>query len=144
MDKRIIPPAHRYYGLRQWTRHSLVLVIAGFVYIGIGVAYSVQKTFGETVSAVQLATEFLPFQFWGILWGIVGVLAIISSRWPPVSRSWGYMALTAMASGWAALYVVGVVVNGAPVYQLNGALAWGLLAFLWWVISGLVAPEEVE
>jgi hypothetical protein len=114
------------------------------VYIGLGVSYVFADADLNQQSAVYLATRWLPFSYWGALWIAVGLMAIVSARWPPVSKTWGYSAMTGLASAWAGLYLVGICFLNAPLYQISGTLAWGLLAFMWWVISGLVAPDDPE
>lgn len=132
-----------YLGVRPWTRHSLVLLVAGLAYIGIGFSYVYANETNDTnMTAIRLAMKWMPLDYWGAVWIVVGALAIISARWPPISKTWGYSAMTGMSAAWAAMYVIGVVVLGGPLYQINGVFVWGTLAFMWWAISGLIAPEE--
>jgi hypothetical protein len=127
--------------LRDWKRHSLVLAVAGTVYICTGVTYMTTEPTNSRLSALRVAIDWMPLSAWGIVFMLVGALAILSSRWPPASETWGYTALTSLSIGWAGFYLCAIPL-GAPAGQnFTGALAWGLLGFLWWAISGLVNPD---
>lgn len=143
--KRLITAAlhHRDYewGLRPWRRHSLVVLVAGCVYIAVGVTYATTSPVESRESALSVALALAPLPVWGVVWIVVGLLALISSRWPPASETWGYSALSGLAAGWAACYALGVLM-GAPQQSASGALVWGLVAFLWWAIAGLLSPED--
>lgn len=134
----------RFIGVRPWTRHSLVLLIAGLVYMVIGWVYVNTPVGGPTWEALIAAREWFSLDQWAFLWIIVGVLAVISSRWPPVAEKWGYMALTSLAAGWGAFYVLGVIFGPNTVGSAAVGLVWWLIAFMWWAISGLISPERIE
>ena len=85
----------------------------------------------------------MTYELWGFVFMTVGVLAIISSRWPPVSETWGYQALTGLSAGWAAFYLMGVLFHDSSPSNLSGFLSWGLIGFLWWAVSGLVNPKSL-
>ncbi|MBA2952103.1 hypothetical protein GON03_18990 [Nocardioides sp. MAH-18] len=125
--------------LRPWQRHSLVLAVAGAVYVCIGLSYIFSEATPSREASLQLAISWMPLPAWGGVWILVGLLAILSSRWPPASETWGYTTMTGLSAGWAAFYAVGIIM-GAPHQGISGVLAWGLVAFLWWAISGLVNP----
>lgn len=124
--------------LRAWQRHSLVLAVAGTVYVLVGASYILSEASPARESSLRVAS-WLPFDAWGVVWIIVGLLAILSSRWPPASETWGYTAMTGLAAAWSAFYGFGILL-GAPAQGISGVLVWGLVAFMWWAISGLVNP----
>lgn len=130
-----------YIGIRPWTRHSLVLLVAGTVYISIGVVYFGTEDNTPTWVALSIAREWLSLNTWGIIWMVVGVLAILSARWPPKVETWGYMALTSLSAGWGAFYILGVIFADNTKGSLAVGMMWLLVAFLWWAISGLISPE---
>lgn len=130
-----------YIGIRPWTRHSLVLLVAGTVYICIGIVYFSTPSSSPTWDSLAIAREWFSLDAWGAIWIIVGALAILSARWPPKVETWGYMALTALSAGWGAFYVLGVIFGDNTVGSLAVGLMWLLVAFLWWAISGLLSPE---
>lgn len=136
---------HPWRGIRPWKRHSLVLLVTGLVYILIGVAYGFSPATPQRKEALKFALIWTDGSFfiWGMVWILAGVLAIVSARWPPVSETWGYTVLTGLAAGWSAFYCVGVIFGDSPVSNLTQTLIFGLLAFLWWAISGLTNPEQV-
>lgn len=136
------------YHLRPFKRHSLVLLVLGLVYICIGGSMELfdQKVAGRSAS-LHLALAIMPLGGWGIVWIVVGLLGVLSSRWPPsgpfqphAAETWGYTLLSALSAWWACVYVWGVLVYGAPPATISGALVWGGVAFLWWAISGLQNP----
>jgi len=129
-------------GFRPFKRHSLVLTVAGIAYILTGITYIWAEPTSNRKIALQIAFAWFPIEFWGMVFVVVGALAIISSRWPKLSDSWGYALLTGLSGGWAATYAAGVIFEDSPISNLTGALNWGLLAFIWWAISGFVNPDK--
>ena len=127
---------------RPYKRHGLVLTVAGFAYILTGLTYIFAEPTPNRKIALQIAFKWFPIEFWGSVFIVVGFLAIASSRWPKFSDSWGYMLLTGLSAGWSATYLMGVIIEDSPISNLTGALNWGLLAFLWWAISGFVNPDK--
>lgn len=128
--------------LRPWQRHSLVLAVAGTVYVLVGISYIVSVPTASRESSLAVAISWWSLPAWGCIWIVVGCLAILSSRWPPASETWGYTTMTGLAAGWAGFYLVGII-GGAPMQGVSGVLVWGLVAFMWWAISGLVNPGAV-
>lgn len=148
MAKRRQPPklgtnGRRWLGLRKWKRHSLVLAVAGTVYVLVGVSYIVAEPTPSRESALRLAIAWMPLSIWGVVWIVVGLLAFLSARWPPTSETWGYTTMTGLAAAWSAFYALGILL-GSPAQNVSGVLVWGLVAFMWWAISGLVNPDRVE
>ena len=132
-----------YIGIRPWTRHSLVLLVAGTVYICIGVVYLNIPSSGPTYNALSIARNWISLDTWASLWMLTGVLAILSARWPPKVETWGYMALTGLSAGWGAFYILGVIFGDNTLGSLAVGMMWLLVAFLWWAISGLISPEQI-
>lgn len=133
----------RYWGTRPWTRHSMVLMVAGFVYMAIGYAYFNAELTEDRREAIEVGLRWTNIQGWGIVFFLTGLSASISSRWPPVAEKWGYMVLTGLSAGWAAVYALSIIFSGSPVQNFTAVLLWGLMAFLWWAISGLLNPPAV-
>lgn len=134
---------HPWLGVRQFQRHSLVLLVAGTVYVAIGGAFLTTPITPERERSLQYALMVLDFHGWGMIFITAGVLAVISSKWPPVSETWGYTILTGLSVLWAGFYVPAVLFGSAPNSVLTGTLTWALLGFLWWAISGLVNPKAL-
>lgn len=132
----------RMFALRPWQRHSLVLAVAGTVYVLVGVSYIVSRPTPSREASLGIAISWWPLPVWGAIWVVVGLLAILSSRWPPASETWGYTTMTGLSAGWSSFYLFGIVLDGAPAQGFSGVLVWGLVAFMWWAISGLVNPSE--
>ena len=130
-------------GLRPWRRHSLVLAVAGSVYVLVGVVYIITPTRPDRAAALALLLHYAPIQVWGIIWVLSGVLALISTRWPPPNETWGYTVLASISALWAATYGLSIVFFDAPASGISGVLAWGLFGFMWWAISGLRNPDDV-
>lgn len=137
--REVLPKLH----IRPWRRHSLVLMVAGLVFIGVGIQYILVDLTPERARALAVSLRFFPVEFWGVVWIICGVMVVISARWPAFSDTWGYAVLTGMSAGWAATYVMGMIFMNSPLSNINGATVWGLIAFLWWAISGLLNPDRV-
>lgn len=131
-----------FWGMRPFKRHSLVLLVAGLFYIANGLVYIFAKSTQARKQALIIALQWCPIQFWGGVFIVVGVLAFLSARWPPISGTWGYMVLAAFSAGWSATYATGVIFAHSPATNFSGALTWGLFAFVWWAISGLVNPDK--
>jgi len=134
---------HAWRGMRKFERHSLVLAVAGTIYILIGISYLVAVPTPQRVDALHYALYVLPYNEWGWVFILVGLLALISSRWPPVSDTWGYQALTGQSVAWSSFYLFGVIFHGSSTSNFSAALLWGMLGFMWWAISGLVNPNNV-
>lgn len=131
---------HPWRGIRDFQRHSLVLVVAGFVFLAIGVSFIISDPTPSRIVALHYALQWWSFETWGSIFVLAGALAIVSARWPPVSETWGYTVLTGLSAGWAAFYLAGVLFYHAPLQNLSGFMSWGLIAFMWWAISGLINP----
>lgn len=135
---------HPWKALRPWMRHSLVLMVAGLVYIMVGITAFTAEPTPAREKALQFATQWWSLEVWGAIFIFAGLLACISSRWPPVSETWGYTVLTGLSAGWAAFYGAGVVLGDSPASNLGGVFTWGLMAFMWWAISGLINPTGIH
>lgn len=129
---------------KRWTRHSLVLVGAGLVYIGIGVAFILAPGYVGKDPSLHSALRLLSLDTWGVVYIVIGSLAFTCAFFPLGKKVWGYMVLTALSSAWAFLYVMSTFLNNAPKITLLSGLLWLLLAFIWWAVSGLISPEHVE
>lgn len=135
--------AQFWFALRPWRRHSLVLMVAGIIYICIGLSYiEAEPTVAREV-ALQVASIWMPLDKWGFVFLITGIVTAISSRWPPVSKTWGYFLLTGLSAAWSGFYAWAVVFLDSPWTNMSAVLIWGVIAFLWWAISGLVEPVVV-
>lgn len=129
--------------LRPWQRHSLVLAVAGLVYICLGVIWIFVPLTDDRARGLRLALHYAPISAWAVVWILVGLLSLASTRWPPSSKTWGYAALAGLAAAWGSVYVLGAIFLDSPFSSLAGGLVYFLLAFLWWAISGLVNPDDV-
>lgn len=143
-DLAMVELARKWRGLRPFLRHSMVLAVAGIVYIAIGYSYLTQEPTPVRLEALQYATRVLAYEYWGYVWILAGLLSILSSRWPPVSETWGYFVLTGQTTAWALFYAAGIVFGDSPSTNLSAVLSWGLIAFMWWAISGLVNPNVLS
>lgn len=132
---------NRWKGIRPFKRHSLVLMVAGLVYILIGISYISTKPTHSRYVALKVALDWMSIDKWGYVFIIAGALAIISSRWPPISETWGYTVLTGLSTGWGSFYLVTVLFEHSPAQNLSGFLTWGIIGFMWWAISGLTNPH---
>lgn len=118
-------------------------MVAGFVYVIIGISYITAEATPSRTLALKYALDRFPMEVWGVLFVLAGLMAIVSSRWPPISKTWGYIVLTSLSVIWALFYLAGVIFNDASNSLVSGVGLWGLNGFLWWAISGLVNPEDV-
>jgi len=117
-------------------------MVGGSFYICTGFIYIWSTPTAARKQALIIALQWLPIEFWGSVFIVVGMMAIVSSRWPPVAETWGYMALAGFSAGWSATYALGVIFDDAPIGNLTATLQWGLLAFLWWALPGFVNPDK--
>jgi len=132
----------RYWGLRPWKRHSTILMVVGILYVLIGFLYIASEPSKGRERALAVVLQIAPIEVWGGLFMAAGALAMLSSRWPPLTETWGYMVLTGLSAGWAATYLLGILFFEAPVINGTQVLVWGILAFMWWAISGLLNPDK--
>lgn len=138
MDKNL---KYRFWGLRSWKRHSTILLVAGVLYTLIGLSFIIGQPNQTRDSALVVILAIAPMSFWGWVFIASGIGVIISSRWPPFSEIWGYMLLAGLSAGWATTYLTGFLFYHART-SLSGVILWGLLAFMWWGISGLLNPDK--
>lgn len=131
------------YKLRPFTRHSLVLLVSGFMMFVYGFLIHTWAPDGPRAASIGIALQIAPLSFWGALWGATGFFAMLSSMWPAAYEKWGYALLTAGSSGWSAVYLTGLFVPGNDLGELTGAVIWGLIGFLWWAVAGLINPDKV-
>lgn len=132
----------RWWGLRPWKRHSIILMVSGFLYALVGVQYMIARPNRGREIALEVLLRIAPLQVWGLGFVLAGVLAMVSSRWPPFSEVWGYMVLTSISAGWATTYLLGIVFFNSPATNITQVVLWGLLGFMWWGISGLLNPDH--
>jgi hypothetical protein len=133
---------HHIFGLRPWTRHSIILLVAGVMYIAFGVSLMKTKlTFAREVG-IDIALQWFSITTWGLIWIAVGLMAILSSRWPPALERWGYMALTGFTAGWASIYLLSIIFGESPLANLSFVFVWSMVAFMWWGVSGLLNPDH--
>lgn len=130
----------RYWGLRPWQRHDLILLVAGIIYILVGVAWVIAEPNHGREVALQILLSVAPMPFWGAVFIAVGTTCVVSARWPPVSETWGYVVLTSLSMGWGSAYLLGIVLGNSPWTNISGFLVWGLVSFMWWAVSGLKNP----
>jgi hypothetical protein len=118
-------------------------MVVGLLYILIGFLYAnAPSSRGREVSLAALL-QVAPIGFWGSLFVISGLMAVISSRWPPLTATWGYMVLTGMSSAWSLGYLLSSAFFHAPwSTNITQMFLWGILAFLWWAVSGLLNPDQ--
>lgn len=132
-----------FFVVKPWTRHSLILIMAGVGYIFTGIIKIFTTPTETQKDALYYAVSIMPMHYWGVGFIIIGLIAFLSSRWPVWPKTFGYTVLTGWSSAWAAFYIIGgIAAQGQIVYFSTGAV-WALVAFLWWAISGLVSPEEL-
>jgi Mn2+/Fe2+ NRAMP family transporter len=131
----------KFWGLRPWRRHSTIVMVAGIMYCLIGYIYAFGPTNPLRDRSLVVLTQIAPVQVWGMIFLASGVVTMISSRWPPMSEAWGYMVLAGISAAWCTTYLLGLLFYNLSV-NLSGAVLWGLLAFMWWAISGLLNPDR--
>lgn len=128
----------------HWTRHSLILLGAGLIYIAIGIGFiNAPPLIGKDPS-LKIALHWISLDQWGYIFIACGICAIAASTWPIGKKVWGYMILTALSLAWCSFYVLAIIFYGAPKIVWISGLTWGLLAFIWWAVSGLISPEQLR
>lgn len=127
---------------KPWRRHSLVLMVSGFAYTCIGVSFVYAEPSPTREVALQYALHYFSLTVWGVVFGMAGVITMLSARWPPVTRPWGYTLLTGLSVAWGLFYLAGIVFGNSPLTNISGAIVWSVFGFLWWAISGLIDPQD--
>lgn len=138
------PGLHPWKNFRPWTRHSLVLFVAGAVYVAVGITFILADATPARKVALHYALELWSLDSWGAVFILAGALAILSSRWPPISKTWGYTVLTGLSAAWSAFYFFAIWFADAPTTNYSSVLSWALTAFMWWAISGLVDADKTN
>lgn len=133
---------HPIWGLRPWKRHSTILAVVGCMFILVGLQYIFTGTTPTRERALFVLVQFAPLKFWGSLLVLAGILAMLSTKWPPRIETWGYIVLTGMSAGWSATYLTGVIFFHAPAAAIGQSIIWAALAFMWWAISGFPNPDR--
>lgn len=128
----------------HWSRHSLILIMAGLIYIGLGYSFITAPGYVGKDPSLHSALRLLSMDDWGVVYIFTGGLAFSAAFAPLGKKTWGYMVLTALSSAWAFLYVLSVFTGGAPKLTLLSSLIWLLLAFIWWAVAGLLSPEHIK
>jgi hypothetical protein len=125
--------------LRPWGARGLVLVILGIIWSLLGTHYVLVPWTPNAREALFVPAALAPQWVWGMGWLVAGLLAIVSSRWPPTQDSWGYVALGTTAMLWACFYLFGALrsdlVSGA-----TGSLVWLAVCGLLYAVSRLAEP----
>lgn len=129
--------------IKPWTRHAMTLTVSGAVYFAIGLTMVFQGTSIERAKSLELALDIMQYSWWGIGFSVVGIFTVVSSRWPAVPRSLGYSVLTGWSVLWSGFNLYGGLSTGSPAFVANG-FVWGIVAFLWWVISGFVTLPKAR
>lgn len=130
--------------LNHWTRHSLVLLGAGLVYVAIGFGFIYAEPGIEKDPSLKIALHWINMDQWGYIFIGCGTAALLAANWPIGKKAWGYMFLTALSAAWCSFYILAILFYGAPKVVWISALTWGLLAFIWWAVSGMLSPEQVR
>ena len=128
---------------KPWDRHAFTLIVAGTIYVSIGTAMVVQPKLKIREDTLELALSIMPYRGWGVWFIIVGAFTVMASRWPSIPKSLGYSVLTGWSVLWAGFNIIGGAFNGTAAYLASGYM-WVMVAFLWWVVSGLVSPPGVR
>lgn len=132
-----------WFSLKPWNRHSLVTLVGGLGYIATGVLFVDARGLSERQERTwEYAVAIMPLDMWGLLYILVGLIVALSSIWPRVGFNWGYSLLTGLAAAWSSIYLLGYFFGDAPKSNLYFGLSWGLTAFTWWAVSGLLNPDR--
>lgn len=133
----------KWHAVKPWNRHGLILTVVGVAYILIGITYAIAPPSEARREALHLAFSIMPFSWWGVGFIVVGIISTMSSRWPSLPRTLGYSTLTGWSAAWAGFNIVGgLSQHDTHLSYAAGGLAWGLMGFLWWAISGLICPPK--
>lgn len=132
----------KWWGLRPWKRHSTALLVVGILHIFMGFQYITVPTTEARERALLVVLQFAPIQFWGSVFIFAGSLALLSTKWPPLAETWGYVVVTALSTGWAATYLTGIWFFHSPKSNYSQVFLWGVLGIMWMVFSGFPNPEK--
>lgn len=141
-DVRRMEFRSRYYGLRPWQVHSEILAVAGTAFVTRGLMYVLVEPDNRQQELLQVPLAMASMNTWGVVFMLAGALALISTRWPPVSKTWGYAALAGLSAGWAFFYFAALPL-GAPWTALGGAILWALIGYVWWRVASLINPDDI-
>lgn len=132
----------RYLSIRPWTRHSLILLVGGLIYIFIGISKILNGVQPERQEALTFALDMMPIESWGVVFVFLGLFSMLTSRWPSFTKTWGYAALTGFSLAWGLFHIEGIILTDASPESLSSGLLWLFVAFMWWAIGGLLDPAS--
>lgn len=115
-----------------------VLLVFGVFYMLLGFG-NLSATEGGSSALVAAYRWHLTPTSIGLITMAVGVLAVVSSRWPPRKEVRGYVALSALSWGYSAVYFLGWVSYGIERLWLVAGL-FALLGLILHIASGW--PED--
>lgn len=119
------------------TRHSIVLVVAGFSYVAMGFSIEYIVPGGPRWLALVVARNVMSLDLWGYVFMTLGLLVALLAHWPNRARTWGYTILTGLSVAWSMFYFLGVFFVDQKGSNISLGFVWGLQGFVWWAISGL-------
>lgn len=123
----------RWGTLRPWTQREVIPVLLGLIWVTIGTSYCLDPLSMKATHALVMPLSLMPIQGWGSAFVFVGILAIVSSRWPPHQDTWGYVVLAASSAWWACSYLVGFIFTGGNGW--TGFAVWFVLCALIWSVN---------
>lgn len=138
----LLAPSPKWNHIKPWNRHGLILLTAGFAYILIGIAFMLSEETPTRRENLHHMLSLMPFDWWCVGFVIVGVLSVLSSRWPSKPRTLGYGALTGWTVLWSGFYIFGGLSDPLNWGYVATGLGWAMLGFLWWAVSGLICPPS--
>lgn len=141
--KRCVTSTHKkWHHVKPWDRHGLILMTAGLAYILIGIAFLSSEVTQSREDNLRHVLRVMPYDVWCAAFVVVGIISIISSRWPSKPRTLGYATLTGWTSACAGFYIIGGLSEPMNTAYVAIGFVWGMMGFLWWAVSGLVCPPN--
>lgn len=116
-------------------RRGAYLLIKSTVYLTHGWLFLTEPATPALRAALRLPLSVAPLKVWGAVWLAAGLVAAVSAfAGDPRRDRWGFLALIAVGSFWAAAYGWAAVAGWSA-----GTFARGLLGFAFYAaISGVV------
>ena len=123
-------------------RRGILQLLFSVVYLVLGISFFVLPGSASRADALQWLTQFLPIQPFACLWVAAALVGFVSAFLCRPDDWRGFAALTLAPAAWGCLFLIGVVLFGAPLLGIVTTFVYWLLAAIVMVASDMQGPKD--